>query len=493
MQETWVQSLGREDPLEEGMAVHSSILAWKIPWTEEPGGLQSIGSQRVGHNWSNLARTHRCSFHSQNQLQFLRLRSLGHYHSSLRGTSKNRFKTPHHECWNVPKSYFSLSLPPTLLFSWDWLNKELRRKSRVERDWICGRQRVQKRQIGEVFLKKDFILYCLPLNNCFFLKNSCLCLLFSPNFLLWKIHFFPYSSVCKESACNAGDPGLILGLGRSTGKGIGYPLQYFGASLVVQTVKNLPAMWKTWVWSLGWEDPGDGCPGLEKGKATHSSILDWRIPWTISPWGRKESDTTARASLTFFTSSADNPPKKKNFTLTEKLKNMYNDVKRATHKSKMDFIRIKSFCSWRTLLRKRQDKPQIKRKYFKNTYLIKDLCIEYREIHTTNSLIKIGKIFEQIFYQRRDTNGREACEKMLNIVSHCCCCCCYLATKSCPTLCNPMNCSPPGSSVHAISQARILEWIAISFSRGSSWPRDQTHVSCLAGGFFTTEPPGKPS
>ena len=50
MQETWVQSLGREDPLEEGMAVHSSILAWKIPWTEEPGGLQSIGSQRVGHN-----------------------------------------------------------------------------------------------------------------------------------------------------------------------------------------------------------------------------------------------------------------------------------------------------------------------------------------------------------------------------------------------------------------------------------------------------------
>ena len=45
LQETWVQSLGWEDPLEEGMATHSSILAWKIPWTEEPGGLQSIGSQ----------------------------------------------------------------------------------------------------------------------------------------------------------------------------------------------------------------------------------------------------------------------------------------------------------------------------------------------------------------------------------------------------------------------------------------------------------------
>ena len=46
----WVQSLGREDPLEEGMATHSRILAWRIPWTEEPGGLQSRGSQRVRHN-----------------------------------------------------------------------------------------------------------------------------------------------------------------------------------------------------------------------------------------------------------------------------------------------------------------------------------------------------------------------------------------------------------------------------------------------------------
>ena len=48
MQETWVPSLGQEDPLEEEMATHSSTLAWKIPWTEEPGGLQSRGSQRIG-------------------------------------------------------------------------------------------------------------------------------------------------------------------------------------------------------------------------------------------------------------------------------------------------------------------------------------------------------------------------------------------------------------------------------------------------------------
>ena len=50
MWETWIRSLGWEDPLEEGMAIHSSILAWRIPWTEEPGGLQSTGSQRVGHD-----------------------------------------------------------------------------------------------------------------------------------------------------------------------------------------------------------------------------------------------------------------------------------------------------------------------------------------------------------------------------------------------------------------------------------------------------------
>ena len=60
---------------------------------------------------------------------------------------------------------------------------------------------------------------------------------------------------------------------------MGYPLQYSWASLVAQLVKNLPAMRETWVQSLGWEDP------LEKGKATHSSILAWRIPWTEEPGG----------------------------------------------------------------------------------------------------------------------------------------------------------------------------------------------------------------
>ena len=137
-------------------------------------------------------------------------------------------------------------------------------------------------------------------------------------FLFRASQGFSGSSAGKESICNAGDPSLITGWGRSTGEGIGYPLQYSWASLVAQTVriclqcrrhgfdpwvgeipwrrdrlptpvflgftgaqtvKNPPAMWETWVQSLGWEDP------LEECRATHSSILAWRIPMDRVAWG----------------------------------------------------------------------------------------------------------------------------------------------------------------------------------------------------------------
>ena len=158
MQETRVKLLGRADPLEKEMASHSSILAWRIPWTEEePGVLQSMGSQRVGHDWVTI--TLAVIMFAQEQ------------------------------CWD-----------------------------------------------------------------------------------------FPDSSVGKESTCNSGDPSSILGLEKSPREGIGSPLQYSWASLVAQTVKNLPAIWETWVQSLGWEDP------LEEGMATHSSILAWRISMNRGVW-----------------------------------------------------------------------------------------------------------------------------------------------------------------------------------------------------------------
>ena len=134
-------------------------------------------------------------------------------------------------------------------------------------------------------------------SQCFSERKSCLPLTLTgarSEYSYWGRHFssrdrlktrtvasvgFPDSSVGKGSACNAGDPGSIPGSGRSAGEGIGYPWQCSWASLMAQLVKNLPAMWETWVQSLGQEDP------LEKAKAMHSSILVCRIPWTILSMG----------------------------------------------------------------------------------------------------------------------------------------------------------------------------------------------------------------
>ena len=110
--------------------------------------------------------------------------------------------------------------------------------------------------------------------------------------LSFRLESFPHCSAGKESTCNAGDPGLIPGSGRSTGEGIGYPPQCSSASTVAQLVKNPPAIWETWVQSLGWEDP------LEKGKDYHISVFrpgEFRA--LCSPWDRKELDTTERLTL----------------------------------------------------------------------------------------------------------------------------------------------------------------------------------------------------
>ena len=93
---------------------------------------------------------------------------------------------------------------------------------------------------------------------------------------------FPHSSVGKESACNAGDPGSIRGSGRSAREGIGYPLQYSSASLVAQLVKNLPAMRETWVRKIPWRRERLPTPVFWPGE----------FHGLYSPWGHKELDTT---------------------------------------------------------------------------------------------------------------------------------------------------------------------------------------------------------
>ena len=131
-------------------------------------------------------------------------------------------------------------------------------------------------------------------------------------------------------------------------------------------------MQETQVWSLDWEDP------LEKEEATHSSILAWRIPWTEDP-GRLQSMGSQR------------------------FRHNWSDWAHTQH-------------------------------------------LGSPKCHSVQ--------FSSV-------------------------------TQSCPTLCNCMDCSLPGSSVHGIFQARLLEWVAVLFSRGSSQPRDWTQVSCIAGRFFT--------
>ena len=163
--------------------------------------------------------------------------------------------------------------------------------------------------------------------------------------LFYKMQGFPGSSVGEDTVCNAGDPGSIPGSGRSSGEGNDNPLQYsclenpwteepgrlqsmrsqeldmtglvglnhqkmqseaimpwptslMWAFLVVQIVKSLPAMWETWIWSLGWEDPP------EEGMATHSSILEWRFPWTEEPDGLQSMIESNKEFPRFFLLSA---------------------------------------------------------------------------------------------------------------------------------------------------------------------------------------------
>ena len=102
---------------------------------------------------------------------------------------------------------------------------------------------------------------------------------------------FPDSSVGKESTCNTGDPSSIPGSGRSTGEEIGYPLQYSWASLVAQLVKNPPAVWKTWIQSLGWKD------SWRRERLPTPVLWPGEFHELHSLWGHKELDTSERLSL----------------------------------------------------------------------------------------------------------------------------------------------------------------------------------------------------
>ena len=235
MWETWVWSLGWEDPLEKGKATHSSILAWRIPWT--------------------FTFTFWFFFESLlwRSLEIIECLVVVGLVTQLCPTLCN------------PKEYS----PPGSPVCWilqarilEWVAMPCSRRSSRPRNWICVTQELN-----------PCLLSCLLHWQVDFLPRVPSGKPKGRMTLYMTLIVVPHSSVGEESACNAGDPGLIPGLGRSAGEGIDYLLQYSWAYLVAQLIKNMPAMWETWVWSLGWEDP------LEKGKATHFSLLAWRISW----------------------------------------------------------------------------------------------------------------------------------------------------------------------------------------------------------------------
>ena len=240
VQETQLPSLGREDPLEEGIATRSSVLAWRIPWTQETGRLYSKESDTAERLTISLFTFTGCS-----QRVFVSpdsesgLQTDDNLSFSLRGNNSEIFQV------SEPRFSIWLTFEQRCSFSWgDFSDFAEEAQIRISSSVTAIIQTCEKASWTPLFPWLMFI-----------------------SRLFHALSGLPDTSVGKESTCNAGDPVLIPGSGRAPGEGKGYPFQYSWAPLVDQLVKNLPAMQKTWVSSPGWEDT------LEKRKTTHSNTL----------------------------------------------------------------------------------------------------------------------------------------------------------------------------------------------------------------------------
>ena len=208
-------------------------------------------------------------------------------------------------------------------------------------------------------------------------------------------------------------------------------------------VKNLAAVQETWVRSLGWEDP------LEEGMATPSSILAWRIPIGKFDYGqlRHKEACPIRACMVSWTWTGSRSK------VCHRRQGAWPGVRFRMLMGTLGILHTAAFhspnfcCSWVCVPGRTPWAPRA--------------CWGLLSNH-------LGRLSLLI---TPSLNGSKVKVKVL-------------VAQSCLTFCDPMDCGPPGSSVHGILQVRILEWVAISFSRGSSWPRDQTQVFCIAGSFF---------
>ena len=213
-------------------------------------------------------------------------------------------------------------------------------------------------------------------------------------------------------------------------------------------------MQKTRVWSPGWEDP------LEEEMATHSSILAWKIPWPEDP-GRLQSMGLQRVGhmieqLNWTELSNTHPKVLKELTeaITESLNIIYEFYEDA-----VPLIAISHHLPFRTGKDNSKSNEPI---------TLTSWPMDFQPC--SPEPIKIHTELASLFFNHFGGGG--------------------LVAKSCRTVCDPMDCSPSGSSAHGIFQARTLEWVVISSSRGSSQPGDWTHISWVAGGFFNSESGG---
>ena len=232
------------------MAPHSSTVAWKIPWMEEPGRLQSLGSHRVGHDWSDLAVA---AVWNKNNI-FKKSKQFEH-------TSNKLYLT-----WPL-KSIFGNDLNTFSRWSNFFLND------------------LQSCTTGDICVAVLWTWFIWPL----FAKREFLNVLNSLRRFLRRI--------LETQTGWRGSPTCVF----SDERCFKIFLSSDWASLVAQTVKCLPAMLEPWVWSLSREDP------LEKEMATHSSTLACKIPWMEEPgglWGGKESDMTERLHFHFLLATA---------------------------------------------------------------------------------------------------------------------------------------------------------------------------------------------
>ena len=219
---------------------------------------------------------------------------------------------------------------------------------------------------------------------------------------------------------------------------------------MAQTVKHLPTVWEIWVQSPGWEDL------LEKEMAIHFSILAWKIPWTEEP--AVHGVAKSRTQLSDFAHSL----------ITRQT------ATKTTENAEVFFFNLAMLglcCSTRVLPTTGGFScPKPCGICFPTSDWTRIPCIGRRVLkHWTSRKSWETVLFRKNVLSKPEVQGKSLWKRTIPSS--------YLVTQSCLTLCDPIDCSLPGSSVHGILQARKVEWVAISFPSGSSRPREQTQVS----------------